>query len=350
MTIINPDFSGLSPKISKTLGESPKKMLTISTLPDGRTLVEINNSSLSLILACGRKSFYALERGLVSESSSPALVFGSAIHAALEVFYSEPKENRALPPLFNQTMDDMASGKIDAFSPDLTHYLYKATQKFIEKAEPLSMLEPTNKRSISNGIWLLSNYFQVHINDQYEVYCDEQGPMTERLVETIIHEDQNLVIKLFGTIDVVLKDSMTLQVLPGDHKTASQLGNDFYNRLKPNHQYTGYITLCREALGMDVNFFLVNALQVKEKPKTSRGTGPNFARQITTRDDQDMAEFKQTLVWAVKTYLSWRETSFWPMGQVGECSSYGGCQYLDICAAPNELRENIIKARYMEGK
>lgn len=349
MTLINPDLSSLPVCIARE-AKDPKKMLTISTRADGKTLVEINNSSLGIILACGRKSWYSLERKLTGMSDSPPLVFGTAIHAGLEVFYSEPPENRTIPANFREIADDIAYGTKSVADYESEHFLFRALARFLEKAEPLNVLTQSDKRSPATGVWLLTNYFETHINDQYVVYSDAAGPMTERMASHVIYEDESLVIELFGTIDVVLRDTVTGQIMPGDHKTASQLGNDFYNRLKPNHQYTGYIVLAREALGLDVNYFLVNALQVKERPKTARGSGPNFARQITTRDSADIAEFTRTVYWAVTSYLLWQGSGFWPMGQVNECSSYGGCQYLDVCSAPTELRENIINARYLEGK
>lgn len=347
MVMVNPNFGALPNRLPSPSDQEPKKMLTVSVLPDGRTLVEINNSSLSYLLSCGRKSWYALERKLVSEGGSPALVFGTAIHAAMEIFYREPRTNRSIPPGFAEICEELSVGALTLNDPTIPdHFLFEAMRAFWAKSEPLMLLPLSDKRSQGNGIWTLKHYFETYINDQYEVYSDKSGPMVERLEYLDIYSDDKLVIRLFGTIDVVLKDSSTGQIMPADHKTSSQLGSDFYNRLKPNHQYTGYMLLAREKLGLDTNFFLVNALQVKERPKTSRGTPPNFARQITTRDDQDFHEFKLTVVDAVKRYLTWKSEGFWPMGQVNECASFGGCQYLDICAAPNAIRENIIEAKY----
>lgn len=350
MAIVSPDFSGLKPRIERIQSEA-KKMLTISTCPDTeKQLVEVNNSSLSLLLACGRKSNYILKRKLHADSASPALVFGSAIHAALEVFYSVPHEHRSIPENFFAHWEDIAFGQLSPNDPSLgDHFIYKALAKFIEANASLAVLADADKHSTSTGVWLLKEYFETYINDQYVVYVDEKGPFTERTVEHVVYEDDKLIIKLFGTIDVVLKDLHTKQILPADHKTSSQLGTDFFNRLKPNHQYTGYLLLCREALGLDTNFFLVNALQKKTRPKTARGLPPHFARQITSRDEQDFSEFKNTLIWAVKNYLTWDESDFWPMGQVNECAAWGGCQFLDVCAAPTELRENMLKAKFQEG-
>jgi hypothetical protein len=69
-----------------------KRMLEVTSDGSGRPVVSINPSSLNLLQTCPRKSEYVLHRHLVPLEKSAPLVFGTAIHAALEVFYSEPRE------------------------------------------------------------------------------------------------------------------------------------------------------------------------------------------------------------------------------------------------------------------
>ncbi len=340
MQDVLPDFSSVKPDITR---ENVKEMLTV-TESAGQTTVKINSSSLGIILACPRKSYYVLHRGLKSRTEAPALVFGTAIHKGLEVFYGEPTANRNIPEKFKEHTDLMAFGHP---APN-DHFLYRAVAAFIEKAEPLRSLPDADKRSIPNGIWILQEYFKTYITDPYEVFCDTNGPVTERTAEAVIHEDPKLKVVVFGTIDLVLQDKRKGSVLPADHKTTSRLGSDFFNRLKPNHQYSGYILLAQQVLGLDTQEFLVNALEVKARPKTARGKDVSFARQITSRSPADMAEFKDAVMWAVRSYLSWLDTSVWPLGHVNECTSYGACQFLDVCGAPSQLRENLIEAKFSE--
>lgn len=336
-----PDFSKSGIELQS---EKPHEMLTV-TRSNGVTKVRINSSSLGVILACPRKSYYTLKRGLRSKVGSPALVYGSAIHKALEIFYSHPREERAIPPRFKEKSEQMAFGH----SPESEHFLFKAVESFVTEAQQLRMLPDTDKRSLSSGIWLLQNYFNTYINDPYVVYSDENGPVTERKFTLTLYKDTSLEVELFGTIDVVLQHEVNKVILPADHKTSSVVGNDFFNRLKPNHQYTGYILGAQQVLGIDSDQFLVNCLQVKARPLTARGSGPHFTRQVTKRSDQDIQEFKEAVLWAVRSYLLWDETNVWPIGHVDQCGMYGGCQYLDICGAPDQLRENMIEAKFNEG-
>jgi hypothetical protein len=136
------------------------------------------------------------------------------------------------------------------------------------------------------------------------------------------------------------------QVLPGDHKTTSQVGTDFFNRLRPNHQYSAYVLGAQQVLGLQTEEFMVNALQVKPKPLTARGTPPHFTRQITRRSAEDILEFKLAVQWAVSSYLNWSDANNWPIGNVDACASWGGCSFLEICSAPAQLRENLIEAKF----
>lgn len=340
--LIDPNVTQVPLALPKS-GE--KEMLSVFE-ENGRTVVRINYSSLSIIQECPRKAYYNFERGLRSKSDSPATVFGTAIHKALEIFYSEPRENRSIPVRFKDHSDLMAFG-----TPAPTeHFLYKAVQGFIDSAEPLRALPDDDKRSISNGVWILQEYFAKYINDPFEVYCDEKGPITERRCEAVVYEDAELKIILFGTIDVILQNKQTNVVLPADHKTSSIVGNDFYNRLKPNLQYSAYSWLAKEVLKIDSNVFMVNCIGVKARPKTSRGSGPDFPRQVTTRTEADFVEFKESVIEGVQRFLGWREAGVWPLGSVNVCTFWGGCSFLEVCGAPEEIRGAMIENKFQTTK
>lgn len=316
-------------------------MLTVER--DGRqTLVRINSSSLSLLQTCARKSFYLLREGWRSKSGSPPLIFGSATHKALEVFYGHPRIERTIPIDFEEHAAMMAHG----YSAPKAHFLYDAIAAFVRESEPLQGLPDSDKRSRSSGIWVLGHYFKTYLHDTYEIYCDDKGPFTERTFSTTLVEDKELRIELFGTIDFILRNTVTGALLPGDHKTSSQMGLEFLNRIKPNHQYTGYLFGANKALGLQSEEFMVNGIQVKARPLTARGGPPTFTRQITRRTAQDFKEFEDSVLYSVQNYLRWDADNVWPLGNVDSCAMWGGCSFLDVCSAPNELRQNILEAKY----
>lgn len=314
----------------------------------GKDYVRINSSSVSVIQECWRKASLTLDQGWRGKIESPALTFGSAIHKALEIFYSSERAERKLNSGCPGVWNIIASGgNTDAHSSCV---LCNAVRGFRDTHSPISELPPLDKRSLFNGVWILSHYFKTYIDDPFVTVKNKEGrPMVEESCEFVLHDDALLKITYFGTIDVILQNERTGMIVVCDHKTSSVVGQSFYNQLKPNHQYTGYLLAAKETLGLDTDTFLVNCLEVKAKPKTPRGQDPKFPRQSTIRTKEDYQEFRDTIRMIVSQYLRLEALGIWPLGPKTACSNvYGPCQYLDVCAAPGNLRENILSAKFQK--
>lgn len=338
------EVSGHAP-LSKAPSEK-KEMASVGERR-GKTLVRINSSSVSLLQECLRKSYYILKRELRSQEENPATLFGSAIHKALEVFYlGDPKE-RKLPANFARQMDLYAKGEEPTSCEDFL--VFRAAKAFLEEARPLLSYPDHNKRSVSNGMYILTEYFKTYCDDPYVIYSDDSGPLVERSCAFELYEDSDMIIEYFGTVDAVFEHKERGTILVCDHKTSSVVGQQFYNRLKPNHQYTGYLLAAKECFGLDTDKFLVNCIQVKERPKTSRGAPPHFPRQVTTRTEQDFEEFRKAVVSCAVTLADlWHlEEKEWVLGPVNSCASYTGCQFLKVCSSPKNIRENILTAEFV---
>lgn len=323
----------------------PKEMFSHSLLADGRTKYRINYSSLSMMQECWRKFDYSIVRGLRNNLESPATLFGTAIHKALEVFYSGKRTERTLPPKYRELMESVGCGQ---WQTDWEEYLVlRAARAFVRKAQPLAQLPDDNKRSIVTGVWMLTHYFERYLTDEYVVLTDDKGPVVERGFSMQIFEDAAFEVELFGTIDAVFKSDVTGLILGCDHKTTSSL-YDFYDGVKPNHQYTAYSWAINKVLGYDTDQFLVNALQVKPPPKTARGSPPDFARQVTSRNQADYDDLLFAVVTSLGMFRQLQQIGDFPMTAPGPCTKFGGCQFRDVCSAPKELQQNIIKAKFKE--
>ena len=335
-TLIVPDFSA-SPRALPS--DTPKQMLSVIQEGSGHT-VRINSSSLSLLQTCARKSKYVLHDGWKGKAGSPPLIHGLGIHHALEVFYRQPRKERGeIPENFEEIAYTLANG----YEAPEQHFLFDAIKAYISAVEPLRALPDSDARSLTSGIWVLCHYFRTYFHDVYVTHHDDKGPLIERTFETPLIDTPKLKVILFGTIDFILRNETTGHVLPGDHKTASQMWG-FLNRVKPNHQYTGYVIGAQRVLGIDTEDFLVNGIEVKKRP--AKGLPPTFTRQITKRTEQDIEEFISAVHFSVRNYLEWKTEDNWPLGHVDACSLYGGCGFHEICSAPNNLRQNILESKY----
>lgn len=333
--LITPDLSQ-----APVILEKPKRMLKMSKLPDGRTKVEINFSSLSLINDCLRKAQYSLIGGYKSNIEAEATLFGKGIHKGLEHWYQLPPHLKIPNDAEEGLMDTLLAGPLKYTEPPVYETALDSVNEFVKVVQPLRWMGDSDKRSVNNGIKILKAYFRHYQGDGLEVLKDESGkPYIERELEMVLFEDDHKVIVLFGTLDVIFRNLITGEIMPGDHKTTAALGSSFYNRIKPNHQYTAYIMLARECLGLDVSQFMVNGIQVAK-------TKSEFARQITERGEEDFVEFRMAVIEAVERLLRAVETGAFPMNSPGSCTNYGSCQYLDVCSSPSKLRETVLRSKY----
>ena len=311
MTMISPEFSAESVVLPVS---APKEMLSVRRLDDGRTHYRINSSSLTLIQECMRKTKYSLVEKWKKETEDAATLFGKAIHGALDVYYRGDREERILPSL--ESLQLLGYGHKPP--PTNNDLIYRSIAEFVRIAQPLSQLPETDKRSIQNGIWILHEYFKTYIDDPYVAYVDESGPFIERDFTLRFHEDAQRVIDVFGRIDFVFRNTLNGSLLPGDHKTSSSLGygeSSYFDRDKPNHQYSLYMLGVRRVFGLDVTDFAVNVIEVKAKPKGPKAKGVSFPRQITRRTEEDFEELKEVILDAVFRYEIALATDVWPQHQ-----------------------------------
>ncbi len=202
-------------------------------------------------------------------------------------------------------------------------------------------LTKTDKRSLQNGAKILSEYFRRYKDDGLTVVCDSKGPIVERELRFPLLSTSEYDVEYFGTVDAVLENKQTGQVCVVDHKTTSQLGAQFFNRLKPNHQYTGYILGARECLGIETDLFMINGLGIYK-------TKQEFARQFTDRTEEDFEELRYSVQSAVDRYLKAKESGVWEQSAPDPCTNWGGCSFLKVCEVPGKIKENVIRANWKE--
>lgn len=257
----------------------------------------------------------------------------------MEHWYTLPKELRLL------SEDTKTKNLLNAYSQ--YHELEEPQEGALESIrrsilkmqEKNITLEETDKRSVHNGIKILKGYAKHYANDGLKIYTDSLGPFIERKFSFIIYEDTQIQIEFFGTIDAGLINEETGTIFIADHKTTAALGVEFFNRLKPNSQYTGYVMAAQRCFGIQTETFMINALQVAK-------TKQEYARQFTSRTEEDFEELILSVTTTVGIWLKYLYTERFPMGPVATCSSYGGCTFLDVCSVPRSIQKNVIQSKF----
>lgn len=321
--------------------QKPKRMMSWD-LTGPKIQVWINSSSLDLVQTCLRKTQLKLIRNLrmASDSEPMPLLFGSSFHKFAELFHSIPVARREAPSKAIKEAITLMSYGHGLETLQESPLLESARQAYLRGGPQLLAVPEADKRSSQNLAKIMTGYATEYWNDPMEILIDAQGPVVERDFEFVMHDTPQLRIHYFGTIDCILRNTQTDVLLIADHKTTSQLGTEFYNRCKPNHQYTGYVLGAREALGLATNLFMINGVQVAK-------TRESFARQVTERTEEDFQDLRDAVLWNVERFLKALTQNRWPMTAPNPCSMYGGCEYLRICELSNhKLRETVIRNIY----
>lgn len=270
-------------------------------LNDG--IITFSGSSLS-DLSCHRKAYYKHELGIVPESGTAAK-FGTAIHYALAEYYKTPWAARSVELLIKAF-----TYKWDEVKPDSDDEL----------------------RNISTAIKILTEYEKTFNGDErYKVYCDDQGPFVERTFDVAFLPGINIT----GTIDLVVEDTFSGDLLVMDHKTSRSLGQEFINKHRMSAQFAGYCFAVSALTGRNVDRYIVNGIQVaKTKQTIFRLVGDisSYQKSLYMAD----VEFK------VKNYVN---DSLKVRALDSQCSAYGGCPFLDACSASHQdLATNLLNS------
>ncbi len=314
-------------------------MLELAKLSDGRYLININNSSISVIQDCMRKAQLLLVRKLTNNVEAEALTAGKAIHKGLEHWYSLPEHLRKLTAHEVEFADTLTGGPMETPSQPYETAL-DSINEYVKAASSLQTLDPNDKRGLANGIKIMKAYMAHYADDGFEIYRDEAGPFVERHFEFKLYEDSRMIINYHGTIDCILTNTHTKEIMVVDHKTTAALGSAFFNRIKPNHQYTGYI-MAAQRMGINTSQLMVNGIQVAK-------TKCEFARQVTNRGPDDFAELLAIAIDSAERMIKAEESQSYAQN-TSSCVSFGSCAFIEICSAPKAMRENIIKNQYSEG-
>jgi hypothetical protein len=278
-----------------------------------KPIVYINASSVEVIQSCMRKAQYLLNEELIKDSgSSDAQAFGTGIHAGLAYFYSK------LPSL--RDFNDMVAA-------------------FENEAGQIRGVPDDDKRSIANGRKILKGYFDTYKDDPWVVYTDEEGAFVERKFELHYADCADYSVYVHGTIDAILLNTDTGELAVVDHKTASTLGESFFQGVKPRTQFALYSWAANQ-LGVTTGSFMLNGIQVA-KTKTQ------FARVMATYVKEDFEELKASVLESVDRYWKAKQSDKWPMSaQSLTCSAFGKCSFLEICQAPKANKQFVKESLY----
>jgi hypothetical protein len=303
-------------------------------------ILRVDNSTLTKFQTCPRASeYYNLFRR--TSNTSPALVFGGAIHQGLEVLYRNGFTEESLliakqrcaqhfvdnPVIMDWRTDAHALTCIDKYYDTFKHddsisiFQYDGAP-FVERSFEVQV-----------GHIDIEDYFPYEPKLLLGHYYDEIKHCGPSLLISRLH------IHWIGKIDAVVHHYGKLMVM--DHKTTTMLGDTFFADFDLGQQPIGYTWACQQILGYRPDGFLVNPLALR-KPTP---TGKSFEfppRKPYYYTDAQLTEWHQNTMTLVSDFVSHTLRGFFPMSTVWCVGKYGMCPYHQVCTLPTSQRPIML--------
>lgn len=215
-------------------------------------------TSLDIFLTCRKKFYWRIVRGLTPERKAPALSFGSGIHDALDLYYTDGNMEMAIKK-FEETHKDT---------------------------------EDETLRTVAIGKKVLEWYAKVYPTEPFEVFGKPEIGFTFPIGD----------IMWGGRIDLPIRWSGDLWVM--EHKTTSRLSSYFFHQFELNMQVSSYILALEAFTGEKVQGCMINAIEpwkeLKRPTAKSKKPEDHFARSPIPRLPHQKEQFKETVQQVVR--------------------------------------------------
>jgi len=340
-------------------------------LPDGSLQLRIDWSSIESFLGCNRLAEYKLVH---SKSPSPksALVFGAAMHAALEIWYrnkekiGQPEQNQydmievltreallqkcylAIESTFAEYpigfINDYRTPEycIQSFAEYLTHYQSEVVVPVTHAQKPLvefSFSYPLGKIELPIHIFKDWGYGKL-TNDQN---------MEEQTVASGV-TSLPCSIEWTGIVDMIA--SLSGEHWLVDHKTTSILSGDFFDGFEIAMQPVGYVAAARAAFpDLDIQGFMVNVLACRKpvsavtasgKKSTAKAFEPH--RRFYRYDTWKETEFRTDALALIEEFIANLTSNYFPRKTQWCIGKYGKCPFFEVCSLPPEQRMMMLES------
>lgn len=284
----------------------------------GRSLRVIDNTALASYMTCPREYFYSMVLHRRPEGRSPALVFGTAWHKALEVHY---KTNGDRHEVARQVIDSWEGHD----SADDYRTLARVLLDYESYATRFGLPESENAKTVG---W-------------------PDAPMVEMAVNL---DDDDLLHPYAGKLDRLVEIGGLVYV--EDHKTTSRLDKNYFKQYDNSNQMLGYHFLGKKLLPSR------NVVGVRLNVAHVLTNKTEFIRELFNFSPDRLAEWKVNYnTWirrlgAEYDLMQDKElvpgTDYFP-GHYGDngCSrKFGMCGYHEVCSMPLRLRMEFLEREY----
>ena len=330
------DFDNINlSDVQATSPEVPKRALLKRLGTTNEFVLEIDNTTMNYFQTCPRSAFLYTVKRKQRPDRAP-LIFGGAIHAALEILYrhgfdyTRAAKQAALDYFECHPYNTTGQWRTPA-------YAIEAIDNYVKYWSLMDNLTPLSQDWVEKAFSLNIGHVVVNAALPYTLRELTDEPSDEPLYATIIH------IQWCGKIDILAHNGgpdSGLWVV--DHKTSSMGGDTFYADFELGQQTHGYQWASEHILGQPVNGFILNALIIRQPTRT--GKGMEFDRKMYPYTRESLLEWKSDMLMSVENYIHALTSGAFPKYTAWCMGKYGRCQYHTVCTLPSAQRQFMLDA------
>lgn len=302
----------------------PRRFALERTSSPDEYILRIDNSTLEKFQTCARATEYycidARERG-----GSAALIFGGALHKALELHY------------LGRERDVCLAAASKCFLGTQSHPDEFRTPDFLTYVFDLYCDNYAHGDFVPDGVEKAFSLHMFDLNvDKVLAYRGEQvlvdGDSSPLYVKTI-H------VFWSGKIDLKLPNGIC------DHKTSTQEGPTFFSQFELSQPVIGYLWASRRIYSQpDLSNFILNAIFIRKPTKT--GKGVTFTRYPYTYEDFHFNEWENDIRHNVMMFVHSLTSGSFPKSPAWCVGKFGMCPYHEVCTQPPSQRPHILHSDY----
>lgn len=288
-----------------------------------------DSTSIKLVEECMRKYKYKMIDGWTSPELSVHLIFGAHYATALEHFHKHRAQGvdfeeavhlvvlEALVATWNYDKDE--EGNAIPGTGSAWHSLHNFK---------------TRENLIRTIIWYL------------EQFSDDS-------MTTLILSDGKAGVEYSFALpvddDIILSGHLDRMVEYAGHPyvqdqktTGSTITPRYFEGYNPDTQMSMYTFAGKAIFGIPVKGVVIDAAQI--------AVGfTRFERGFTFRTDGQLNEWYDTTMWRIEEARRMTRENFFPMNAQA-CNNYGGCPFRQVCSRSPEVRDQFLKAQFVQGE
>lgn len=311
-----------------------------------------DSTSLKLAEECPRKYKYVMIDGWQAPGRSVHLDFGAWYATALEHFHKA----RALgipydDAVCNVVQEALVSSWIYNWEPfveraadDVDGYIYRITGTIDNEVKEMARIGEgspwesghnlkTRETLIRTIIWYLD---QFQDDSMSTVILADGKPAVELSFLIPISDD----LFLSGHMDRLVEYSDDIFVT--DNKTTgSTISAKYFDGWNPDIQMSMYTFAGKMIYKMPISGVVIDAAQI--------AVGfTRFERGFTFRSTEQLDEWYDQVQYLIEETQAYTKAGYFPM-RTSACGNYGGCQFRDVCSRSPSVRDNFLRAKFIQG-